>query len=664
MQRPSVPEDAIAIVGMSGRFPGAPSVAALWDLVRTGGRGIRTLSEEELQAAGVPDRQLRDPSYVRARGVLDDVAGFDAALFGMSPREAAFTDPQHRLFLECAFEALEDAAIAAGGDLRAGVFGGVSSSSYFANQILAGADPLHADGALIDRLRLGSLGTEKDFFTTRVSYRLDLRGPSVDVQSACSSSAVAVHLAAQSLLMHGCDLALAGGASVFVPTTQGYVAQAGGVLSPDGHCRPFDSAAQGTVPGSGVGVVVLRRLEDALADGDPIRAVLLGCAINNDGAVKVGFGAPGVDGQAEVVAEALAVAGVDPGTIGYVETHGTGTRLGDPIEIAALRQALGGPAEGPCALGAIKASIGHLDAAAGIAGLIKAVLALENATLPPQPEFEAINPDIGLGERFYLPQSAGDWITPNGAPRRAGVSAFGIGGTNVHLVLEQAPVQAEANDAAAPLAAVSSAPSGAQRAPDEHPCPVLLPLSAQTQAALAARGEALGAALDGPVADASLADVAATLHRGRRVMAARCAIPASDAADAVARLRTPGALAPSAPIERIVWLLPGQGAQRLGLARQLLAVDARLREHLARLCGKLEKLLGFDPLPWFDQAAQSGPGDAGAIDDTAFAQPLLFALEVALGRCWLERGVEPTMMLGHSLGELAAACLADVFTEE
>ncbi|MEM9385013.1 MAG: SDR family NAD(P)-dependent oxidoreductase [Pseudomonadota bacterium] len=653
---PALPDDAIAIVGMSGRFPGAPSVAALWELLRTGSRGIRTLSEAELAAAGVPERQLRDPAYVRARGVLEEVAGFDAGLFGMSPREAAFTDPQHRLFLECAFEALEDAAIAPGGDLRAGIYGGVSASSYFANQILAGADPLHADGDLIDRLRLGSLGTEKDFFTTRVSYRLDLRGPSVDVQSACSSSAVAVHLAAQALLMHSCDVALAGGASIFVPTTQGYLAQEGGVLSPDGHCRPFDSGARGTVPGSGVGVVVLRRLEDALADGDPIRAVLRGSAINNDGAVKVGFGAPGVDGQADVVAEALAVAGVDPDTIGFVETHGTGTRLGDPIEIAALRKAFGDSPGERCALGAIKASIGHLDAAAGVAGLIKAVLALEHATLPPQPEFEAINPDIALGERFYVPQSASEWRPANGAPRRASVSAFGIGGTNVHLVLEQAPECTARVNAQAVSASADAAANAA-----EGPLPVLLPLSAQTPAALAARGEALAVALERQSPAPSLQDVGATLRQGRRVMAARCAIAATDGADAAARLRTPGALVPVAPIERVVWLLPGQGAQRLGLARQLLASDRRLREHLVRLCGRLEKLLGVDPLPWFTRA---GAPDPAAIDDTAIAQPLLFALEVALGRCWLERGVEPTLMLGHSLGELAAACLADVFSEE
>ncbi|MEM7307338.1 MAG: SDR family oxidoreductase [Planctomycetota bacterium] len=633
-----LPADAIAVVGMAGRFPGAPTVADLWSLVRDGGVGIRTFNDDELRAAGVPEQQLKDPRYVRARGALDEVAGFDAELFGMSPREAAFTDPQHRLFLECAFEALEDAAIdPTRGDASVGVFGGVSSSSYFLNQVLAGADPLTGGAELIDRLRLGSLGSEKDFLTTRVSYRLDLRGPSVDVQSACSTSALAVHLAAQSLLMHGCDVALAGGASVFVPHVAGYLAQAGGVLSEDGHCRPMDAGATGTVPGSGAGVVVLRRLEDALADGDPIRAVLLGSGLNNDGALKVGFGAPSVDGQADAIAEALSVAGVPASTIGLVETHGTGTTLGDPIEIAALKSAFGEGVGEPCALGGIKANIGHLDAAAGIAGFIKAVLALEQRTIPAQPEFESVNPRIDFEGRFAVPKTATPWAA-GPTPRRAGVSSFGIGGTNVHLVLQEAP---------------------ARQAPAETAdVPQLLALSARSDKALAARGDALAAALDGE--RRPLADVALTLGAGRRAMEVRQAVVASSAPDAAARLRTPGALAPVAPIRRAVFLLPGQGAQRVGMASGLLAADARLRDHLRNMCARLQRGLGFDPWPLY-----SAPGASDErIHETWVAQPLLFALEVALGRRWIELGVEPHALLGHSLGELSAACLAGVFSEE
>jgi len=644
------PADAIAIVGMAGRFPGAPSVVELWSLVRDGRRGIRELGDEELRAAGVAPEQLKDPRYVRARGVLDDVAGFDAELFGMSPREAAFTDPQHRLFLECALEALENAAIdPSGDDRRVGVFGGVSSSSYFLHQVLAGADPLRAGGDGIDRLRLGSLGSDKDFFTTRVSYRLDLRGPSVSVQTACSSSAVAVHLAAQSLLVHGCDVALAGGASVYVPHFTGYLAQAGGVLSRDGHCRPFDADASGTVPGSGAGVVVLRRLEDALADGDPVRAVILGSGLCNDGALKVGYGAPGVEGQAEAIAEALAVAAVPAGSVGYVEAHGTGTRLGDPIEIAALRSAFGASEEAhfaPCALGAIKANIGHLDAAAGIAGLIKTVLALEHRTIPPQPEFEALNPEIDLGERFTVPEAARPW-RKGPAPRRAGVSSFGIGGSNVHLLLEEAPERA------------------ARPVPETPGAPELLVLSARSPEALAARGEAIAGALDEPAAGKPwhrLEDVCRTLREGRRAMDARQAVVASCAKDATARLRAPGALVAATPVRRVVFLLPGQGAQRPGMARGLLAIDRAFCERLRGMCERLAPGLGFDP--WSLYTGEAGDQADTGIDETWIAQPLLFALEVALGRRWMEQGVEPAALLGHSLGELSAACLAGVFSEE
>ncbi|MEM7198646.1 MAG: SDR family NAD(P)-dependent oxidoreductase [Planctomycetota bacterium] len=644
-----LPTDAIAIVGMAGRFPGASSVAELWDLVRDGRRGIRTLDEGELRAAGVSPTQLADPRYVRARGALEGIDGFDAELFGMSPREAAFTDPQQRLFLECAFEAFEDAAIdpSRSDELRIGVFGGVSSSSYFLHQVLAGTDPLGAGADVIDRLRLGSLGSDKDFFTTRVSYRLDLRGPSVDVQSACSTSAVAVHLAAQSLQMQGCDVALAGGASVFVPHLSGYLAQAGGVLARDGHCRVFDASASGTVPGSGAGVVVLRRLEDALADGDPIRAVLIGSAINNDGGLKAGYGAPSIDGQADAIAEALTVAGVPASSIDYVEAHGTGTPIGDPIEVKALRIAFGAasPAEdagakAPVALGAIKANIGHLDAAAGIAGLIKAVLALEHRTLPPQPEFTTLNPKIDLGDDFVVPREAASWPA-SATPRRAGVSSFGIGGTNAHLVLQEAP------------------PIASDRAV-EPPVPKLLIFSARSAGALAARGTALASALE-ERPELPVADLANTLVRGRREMPMRQAVVASTTQQAAAQLRAPGALASAQPIQRVVFLLPGQGAQRLGMARGLLTRDPALRKHLASMCDRLAPSLGFDPWQLY---ANDGPGPAThQIDETHVAQPLLFAIEVALGQRWLELGVEPAALLGHSLGELSAACLAGVFSE-
>ncbi|MEM7675628.1 MAG: beta-ketoacyl synthase N-terminal-like domain-containing protein, partial [Myxococcota bacterium] len=619
-QSSGLPSDAIAIIGMAGRFPGASTVAELWRLLVEGRRGIRTLSEAELRASGVSDEQLGHPDYVRARGVLADVDTFDAAFFGMSPREAAFTDPQHRLFLECAFDALEDAAIdPARGDARIGVFGGVTSSSYFLNQVLAGTDPLTAGPDGLDRFRQGSIGSEKDFLTTRVSYRLNLRGPSVDVQTACSTSAVAVHFAAQSLLMHGCDVALAGGASVFVPHQTGYLAQAGGVLSKDGFCRPFEASASGAVPGSGAAIVVLRRLDDAIASGDPIRAILIGSAVNNDGAMKVGYGAPSVDGQAEVIQDALAVADVPASSIGFVETHGTGTRLGDPIEIAALKTAFGASTQTPTALGAIKANIGHLDAAAGIVGLVKAVLALEHATIPPQPSFTVPSPEIDLEERFRVPTTAMPWISDS-IPRRAGVSSFGIGGTNAHLVLQAAPQRA-------------FEPAQNLKAP------ALIAVSARTPAALLERGVALSKVLEPdvklkPTAKAestpTLADVARTLDEGRQAMTIRQAVVASNVEDAASRL---GALTAASSIQRVVFLLPGQGSQRLGMAQGLLNVDVDFHRHLKSMCDRLAPALGLDPWPLY--AAPASAAARAPIDETWLAQPLLFALEVALGRRWL-----------------------------
>lgn len=431
-------EQGIAVIGMSGRFPGAKDVEAYWKLLSQGDQGVRFYTDEELLQAGIREENLHDPQYIKAKGVLDDPVMFDAAFFGMNPREAEWTDPQQRLFLECAYEALENAGwIADSYPGRIGVYGGCSLSTYLLNHVIA----YGLDQGLGDITSIIS-SNDKDFLTSRVSYKLDLKGPAVTVQTACSTSLVAVHMACQSLMSGECDIALAGGSTVTFPNHSGYKYQDGMILSPDGVCRAFDSEAQGSVPGNGVGIVVLKRLEKAAADGDFIYAVIRGTAINNDGALKAGFTAPSPEGQADVVAEALAIADVHPETISYVEAHGTATIVGDPIEIEGLTMAYRQWTDviGYCAIGSVKTNIGHLDCAAGVAGFIKTVLALHHRQIPPSLHFKTPNPQIDFSESpFYVNTALRNWEDA-GYPRRAGVSSFGIGSTNAHVVLEEAPL--------------------------------------------------------------------------------------------------------------------------------------------------------------------------------------------------------------------------------
>ncbi|MGW2548107.1 type I polyketide synthase, partial [Kitasatospora sp. NPDC001574] len=437
--------DQIAIVGMAGRFPGAPDVDTFWRNLEQGRESVTVFSEEELLAEGVSPALLSQDGYVRAKGALDGADRFDAAFFGYSPREAEIMDPQHRVFLECAWEALESAGcVPEDFEGRIGVFAGAGMNSYLLYNVTANRRVFEAAGPYQTLL-----AGDKDFLTTRVAYKLGLTGPALTVQTACSTSLTAVHLACQSLLGGECDLALAGGVSVGSPLRQGHLYEPGGILSADGHCRPFDAAAGGTVPGNGTGVVVLRRLADARRDGDTVDAVILGSAVNIDGSLKAGYTAPGVDGQSSVITEALAMAGVGADTVDYVEAHGTGTPLGDPIEIAALTRAFreDTAATGYCAVGSVKGNIGHLDAAAGVAALIKTVLALRQEAIPPSLHFTKPNPELDLESGpFFVNDRLRPW--PRGSrPRRAGVSSFGIGGTNVHLVLEEAPAERPGPDA-------------------------------------------------------------------------------------------------------------------------------------------------------------------------------------------------------------------------
>ncbi len=644
--------EAIAVVGMAGRFPGARDLAEHWQNLRAGRESIRRFSAAELLAAGVPRELLARPDYVPARGAIDGFDRFDAAFFDIAPREAELLDPQHRLFLETAWEALESAGCDPGRcDFPVGVFAGVSANTYLLSHLLDDPAALAAaDGSQT------MLGSDKDFLATRVSYKLNLRGPSLTVQTACSTSLVAVHLACRSLLGRECDLALAGGVSIAVPQIAGYLYQEGGIASPDGHCRAFDAHARGTVSGSGAGVVVLRRLADALAAGDPIRAVVLGSAINNDGAAKVGYTAPGVDGQAEVIAAAQALAGVTPDEVSYVEAHGTGTPLGDPIEIAALTKVFRAATarRGFCAIGSVKTNIGHLDAASGVAGLIKATLALEHREIPPSLHFTVPNPRIDFAASpFFVNAELSPW--PGGeAPRRAGVSSFGIGGTNAHLVLEEAP---------------PAAPSGPSRPLQ------LLPLSARSAVAL----EALTDRLAGHLAahpDLCLADVAHTLQMGRRPLPHRRVLVAGGAAPAnavdaaallaardPARVLTLAREAQDRGRRQVVFLFPGQGAQHPGMGRGLYAAEPVFRAALDSCLELLApRLPGIDLLRLLHPPPAEAAAAAARLTETAVAQPLLFAVEIALARLWMSWGIEPAAMLGHSLGEYVAACLAGVFS--
>ncbi len=653
MSKTSAPDDShvgsIAIIGMALRVPDAPDLITFWQNLLAGRESIRDLSPAELDDDF--DAATRaSPSYVRRRPVLDGIENFDAAFFGMSPREAALTDPQQRVFLECSVAALEDAAIdpaCATGPI--GVFAGSALNTYFLRHVVPHQQALRA---FTSQFQVGQyqelLGAMQDFVASRVAYKLNLKGPAVTVQSACSTSLLAVAQACQSLQLYQCDAALAGGVSISVPQKRGYESLEGGMVSSDGHVRPFDKDANGTVFGSGCGVVVLKRLEDAVAAGDHIYAVIRGTGVNNDGADKIGFTAPSAAGQADVIRLAHANAGVTPGDIGYVEAHGTATPLGDPIEFRALADAFAGAAPRSCILGSLKANVGHLDAAAGVTGLIKTALALHHDTLPPQINFAAVSPAISLAESpFRIETVATPW--PRGAaPRRAGVSAFGVGGTNVHIVVEEAPARASQ------LVAIGTE------------TPLVLALSAKSPAALTRNASRLARALEGTNAP-SLADTAETLATGRSAHPYRLAISVRHRAEAVAALDAAArkaAVARPATSAKTVFLFPGQGAQYPGMALKLYSTDAVLRDWIDRGAIAAEPLLGLDiRKPLFDPAPRDET-TPHALRDTTLAQPALYIVEHALAQTLIARGVKPDAMLGHSLGEFVAAALAGVFSFE
>lgn len=629
--------DGIAIIGMSGRFPQSRSIQEFWQHLLDGSLLISDLSVDELRRNGVDDATLADSNYVRRGNQIEDADSFDAEFFGMSRREAEIIDPQQRVFLECAWEALENAGYTAEGQ-RAGVFAGAGMNTYVL-QLLANPEVLASAGSY--QMMLAS---DKDYLATRVAYKLNLRGPAVTVQTACSTSLAAVHLACLSLLNGECSIAMAGGVSIPFPQNVGYPYIPGMILSPDGCCRPFDAQAKGTVPGRGAGVVVLKRLSEAFADRDSIVAVIRGSAWNNDGADKVGYTAPSIEGQVEVIRRALAAANVDASCLGYVETHGTATELGDAIECAALAQVFTvEKRDRPLILGAVKANMGHADAAAGIAGLMKAALAVSSGVIPPTPNFARPNPALGMEQAsFEINSSPMCW---DDAPERlAGVSSFGIGGTNVHVVLSDAPA--------------------ADHQEVERARPHIFPVSARTTSALDIACKRMSQRL-ASAPSLSAADVAVTLQAGRRAFEFRRTVVANSNDEAATLLLNHAKRDKhEGSMERdVVFLFPGQGQQFVGMAGALYREDDAFRQIIDAGCSILQDCAGLDLRPFVTDAEKT-PALPEAFRDTHIAQPALFLVEYALAERWRALGVEPAALLGHSLGELSAACVSGVFSFE
>ena len=633
----------IAIISMACRFPGAKNVDEFWQNLQNGVESITRFSDSELDVSDLDASLLNDPNFVKARGILEDIQYFDAAFFGCSPREAETMDPQYRLFLECAWETLERAGY--NPELYKGLIGiyaGSASNHYlFANIVPRyGLPTLQEDAQVM-------MGNDREYLTSRISYKFNLQGPAVTVQSACSTSLVAVHQACQGLLNGECDMALAGGVSIGVPQNMGYLYQEGGIASPDGHCRAFDASAQGTVFGNGLGIVLLKRLADALEDGDCIEAVIRGSAINNDGSSKVSFTAPGVDGQTKVIRAAQLMAEVDARGISYIETHGTATPLGDPIEIAALTQAFRASTNDRafCAIGSVKTNIGHANTASGIAGLIKTVLALKHRQIPPSLHFEKANPQIDFANSpFYVNTQLTAWESQR-HPRCAGVSSFGIGGTNAHVILEEAP-QIE------PLSHAETWQ--------------LLPLSAMTPLALeVATANLLTYLQQDP--DVQLADVAHTLQQGRKPFRYRQILQCQNFDDALRSLETRNSQRLMAgvgePQERFtVFMFPGQGVQYLHMAQELYATESLFRGQVDLCADILLPHLDMDLRALLFASDESEM--VARLNQTAMTQPALFVVEYALSRLWMSWGVQPQAMIGHSIGEYVAACLAGVFSLE
>lgn len=639
-----VESNDIAIIGMACRFPGAQTPDEFWDNLKHSREALRGLSDEELRSVGVSERDIDNPNYVKAGMFLKDMKCFDAGFFGFNPQEAKIMDPQHRHFLECAWETFEDAGYVPDQfDGAVGVFAGSGHNAYMPYNLLDNKELLDQVGFFL----LRHTGNDKDFLSTRASYLFDLKGPSINVQTACSTSLVAVHSAAQSLLSGECDMALAGGVTIELPEERGYLYKESEILSKDGHCRPFEASSGGTVFGSGVGCVLLKRLDDALADGDHIHAILKSSAINNDGANKVSYLAPSVDGQVAAIREAIEIADIDPASVGFVECHGTGTQMGDPIEVAALTQAYGidNPKTQYCALGSVKSNIGHLDTAAGAAGMIKAIMSLKHKQMVPTLHYQTPNPAIDFANSpFFVNDRLRDWTTEE--PRRAAVSSLGVGGTNAHLILEEPPVFDDTTETAHRVQ--------------------LLTLSAKNESALTRMASRLSEFLS-EKPDLDLADVAYTLNKGRKDFEYRMSFALNSTQDAIDTLadlqKVSGAISPKVQDEpSLVFMFPGGGAQYSGMGVDLYASEPVYREAFdacmaclpADVSDRVRSLV-FAPEGEREKATTT-------LQTPTLTLTSLFATEYALAKQMFSWGAKPSAMIGHSMGENTAACLAGVLS--
>lgn len=633
--------ECIAIVGIAVRMPGAADVRQFWDNLKTGKECISLFSKEEMLEAGVSSEMIDLPNYVAAKGILDGVELFDANFFGIAPREAELMDPQHRVLMECSWAAMEDAGyVPEQYPGRIAVFTSAGMNTYLPVNLMSNPDLLEQVGGF----EL-SIYNDKDFVPTRIAYSMNIKGPAIDIGTACSSSLVSTHLACQHLLTYQSDMALVGGITIHLPQKVGHLHEAGSAYSPDRHCRPFDATQSGLIDGNGAAVIIVKRLEDALNDGDKIHALIRGSAINNDGSDKVGYAAPSVNGQAEAILEALAVAEVEADSISYVEAHGTSTPLGDPIELAALTQAYRTSTNrtGFCGVGSVKSNIGHVDKAAGLAGLIKTALALEHELLPPSLNWKAPNPKLQIEKTpFYVVHKPQAWVR-TAQPRRAGISSFGVGGTNAHAILEEAP-----------LLEPSSPSRGRQ----------LITLSAKTKHALADYAKNLANHLTRYPA-INIADVASTLARGRKAFSQRLAFTCQSAQEAVEILQAEKYnLSEDKNFTNAVFMFAGQGSQYAGMAKELYQDEQTFKDSVDACALILQPLLNKDIrtilFPQEEQIAQANL----LLQETYITQPCLFTIEYALAKLWIHWGVQPKAMIGHSLGEYVAACIANVLSLE
>ena len=634
----------IAIIGMSGRFPMAKNIQEYWENLKNGKECFTQLSDEQIMSAGVDSELLNDPDYVKVSPFLEGYDMFDPQFFGYSPREASMMDPQQRLFLECCWEAFEDAGYSTDEyDEPVGVFGGSAINTYM---LFSGVyNRFHTE------FLPSVVGNDNSFLANRVSYQLNLNGPAVTVQTACSSSLVSIHLSIHSLLSGECSMALAGGVAVWVPHGAGHLYKEGNVFTKDGHCRAFDAKATGTIFGSGAGVVLLKRLDDAIKDADNIYAVIKGSAINNDGAKKTDYTAPSVDGQAEVIVEALANAGVSADDISYVETHGTGTFIGDPIEIRALSKAYRAftDRKGYCGIGSVKPNIGHLDAGAGAAGLIKAVMSLKHKMIPPSINFDEPNPAIDFeNSPFFVNKSLRKWESEDGSPLLAGVTSLGMGGTNAHIILQEAPVIEKPNV--------------------EDQWPLLITYSAKNESALDDYSSKLAEFLRA-FPNTTLQNVAFTLQTGRKVFQHKRFLIAESRADAIDKLeKLPAAsvktFSDHAEDREVVFMFPGQASQYVNMGLDLYLSNSVFKMHLDKCAEILKPIIGEDirkmifPAPGHEDIATE------QLQNTVYTQPAIFSIEYSLAMFWIDLGIKPVAVIGHSMGEFTAACIAGVFDLE